>query len=148
MSMKTRKTHALFHILLPGLLWTIGMTANAADQEGLFELRLMKTNDGLVTAEPRISQQALNNALAESQHLISVRSQKLEEYIEENRITAKTGVMAAIMPGGLVYLAIRKANLNNATGKLETLQADIDKLQTDTLALYVEQGPVLVARFP
>ena len=148
MCMKTQKTHALFHILLLGLLWSVGTTVNAADQEGLFELRLMKTSDGLVTAEPRISQQELNDALIENQHLIKVRSQKLEEYIEENKITAKTGVVAAIMPGGLIYLAVRQAQLSSANTKLETLQADMGNLQSDTLALHVEQGPVLVARFP
>ena len=146
--MKTHNTHALFHILLLSLLWAVGTTANAADQEGLFDLRLMKMSDGLVTAEPSISQQELNNALTDCKHLINVRSQKLEEYIEENRITAKTGVVAAIMPGGLVYLALRKASLNEASGKLETLQTDMNDLQTDTLALHVEEGPILVARFP
>jgi len=146
--MTTQKTYALFHILRLGLLWAIGTTANAANQESLFDLHLVKMSDGLVTAEPRISQQELNNALTDCKHLISMRSQKLEEYIEENRITAKTGVIAAIMPGGLIYLAVRKASLSDANDKLETLQLDMDDLQTDTLALRVEQGPVLVARFP
>lgn len=146
--MKTQKTYALFHILLLGLLWAAGPTTAAAEREGLFDLQMVETHDGLITAEPSISQQALNNALTECKYLISVRSQKLEEYIEENRITAKTGVVAAIMPGGLIYLAVRKAGLIEASGKLENLQTDMGDLQSDTLALHVEQSPVLVARFP
>jgi hypothetical protein len=146
--MKTHKTHALFHIFLLGLLWSASMSVTAAEREGLFELRTVKNHDGLVTAEPSISQQELNKALAESRHLISVRSHKLEEYIEENRITAKTGIVAAVMPGGLIYLALRKAQLSNANVKLENLQTDMNELQSDILALHEEEGPIRVARFP
>jgi hypothetical protein len=151
--MRTHKTHAPFHILLLGLLWTIGITASAADRQGtleprLFELHTVKEHDGLVTAEPRISQKELNHVLAESKHLLSVRSHKLEEYIEENRITGKTGVMAAVMPGGLIYLAVRKARLSEANVKLENLKSDTRELQTDILALHEEESPLLIARFP
>lgn len=142
----------LFRILLLGLLWSVGLTAPAAERQGvseprLFELHTVKEHDGLVTAEPRISQLELNNALAEGKHLLSVRSHKLEEFIEENRITAKTGVVAAVMPGGLIYLAVRKAKLSEANEKLVNLQEDMDNLQSDRLALH-EEGPLLVARFP
>jgi hypothetical protein len=146
--MRTHNTHTLFHLLVLGLLWSVGITTLAAEQQVLFELRTVKAHDGLVTAEPRISQQELNNALAESRHLLSVRRHKLEAFIEANRITARTGVVAAVMPGGLVYLAVRKARLSNANVKLENLQADLGNLQADILALYAEESPILVARFP
>lgn len=146
--MRTHKTHALFYLFLLGLLWAVGITAPAAERQDLFELRTVREHDGLVTAEPRISQQELNNALAESRYLLNVRSHKLEEFIEENRITAKTGVVAAVMPGGLIYLAVRKARLSEANEKLDDLQADMGNLQSDILALYEEEGPILVARFP
>ncbi|WP_126453148.1 hypothetical protein [Sulfuriflexus mobilis] len=120
----------------------------AAEREGLFELHMVRMADGLVTAEPKLSQQELDDALAECRHLIHARSHRLEDYIEENRITAKTGIVAAVMPGGLIYLAVRKSQLNDANAKLENLQADMDNLQSDTLALHVEEAPILVARFP
>lgn len=148
MCMKTQKTHALFHILLLSLLWSVATNTAAAGREDLLDRHMIKHHDGLVTAELRISQQELNNALTDCKHLISVRSQKLEEYIKENRITAKTGVIATIMPGGLIYLAVRKASLNDASNQLEALQTDMNDLQTDTIALHVEGGPILVARFP
>lgn len=148
MCMKTQKTHALFHILLLSLLWCVATDAAAAGREDQLDRHMIKHHDGLVTAELRISQQELNNALVESQHLISVRRQKLEEYIEENKITAKTGVVAAIMPGGLIYLALRNAQLSSANTKLETLQSDMNNLQTDHLALHENDTTILVARFP
>lgn len=146
--MRTYKTHALLHILLLTLLWSIGITAPAAERKNLFELHTVTKHDGLMTAEPSISQQELNNVLAESKHLLSLRSHKLEEFIEENRITANTGIMAAVMPGGLIYLAVRKAKLNEANKELKNLQSDTNDLQTDILALYEEEAPILVARFP
>lgn len=146
--MRTHKTYALCHILLLGLMWAVGITALAAEPERLFELRMVNSPDGLVTAEPGISQQALNKALAESEHLINTRSHKLEVFIEENRITAKTGVMAVVMPGGLVYLAWRKTQLLSANEKLQGLQTDMADLRSDILALHKEEGPTLVARFP
>ena len=111
-------------------------------------MQKVKNCDDLIVMEPRISQQQLNDALIENKYLVNVRSNKLKEFIEENRITAKTGVLAAVMPGGLVYLAWRKTQLNEANEKLENLQQDIGDLQTDTLALRVDTTPILVARFP
>lgn len=146
--MKAQKTHALFHILLLGLLCTTGISVTAAERGDLFKLDMVENSDGLVINEPRISQQELNDALIENKYLVNVRSNKLIEFIEENRITAKTGVMAAVMPGGLIYLAWRKTQLSEANDKLEGLQADINNLQSDVLALHVETGPILVARFP
>lgn len=146
--MRTHKTHALFHIFLLGLLSTMSTAVPAAERDGLFELYTVKNHDGLVTAEPRISQQELNDVLVENKYLINVRRHKLEVFIEENRITANTGIMAAIMPGGLIYLALRKANLHEANVELENLQTDMNDLQSDIFALHVEEGPVLVARFP
>ena len=122
--------------------------ASAAEHESLFELHNVEMYDGLVTAEPKISQQALNNALAETRYMIGIRSQRLEAFIDDNRITANTGIMAAIMPGGLIYLALRKANLHEANVELENLQADKNDLQSDILALHKEQNPILIARFP
>lgn len=129
-------------------LWAIGTFTQAAEHKGLFELHTVENADGLFTAEPRISQQELNNALVENKQLISIRSHNIEEFIEENGITAQTGVVAAIMPGGLIYLAVRQARLSAANEKLESLQADMNQLKSDILTLHVEQAPVLVARFP
>ena|GEM_PF-5081689 len=128
-------------------LWAIGTFTQAAEYKGLFGLHTVKNTDGLFTAEPRISQQELNNALVESKQLISVRSHNIEEFMEENRITTQTGVVAAVMPGGLIYLAVRQARLSAANEKLESLQADMNALKSDVLALH-EETPVLIARFP
>ena len=148
MCMKTQKTHALFHILLLSLLCTIAGTATASERADIFELHMSVGSDGLVTNEPQISQQQLNDALIENKYLINVRSNKLKEFIEENQITTKTGIIAAVMPGGLIYLALRKAGLSDANNKLEILQADLNDLQSDTIALHVEDAPILAAHFP
>jgi hypothetical protein len=145
--MRTHKIHALFHILLLSFLWAIGTFTQAAEHEGLYNLHTVKNADGLVTVEPRISQQELNNALIESKQLISTRRHNLESFIAENRITAQTGAIAAVMPGGLIYLAVRQARLSSANEKLESLQADMNALKSDVLALH-EEAPILVARFP
>lgn len=146
--MKTQKSHALFHIFLLGLLCAVSTELVAAEGERLFGLHMMQRPDGLITAEPRISQHELNKALVENHHLVSVRSQKLENYIEENKITANTGVVAVIMPGGLIYLALRKARLNDANSKLESLQTDMNRLRADHLALHHEEKTILVASIP
>lgn len=146
--MKTQKTHALFQLFLLSLLWAASTELVAAGRGGLLELHMVQRPDGLMTAEPRISQHELNKALVENHHLVKVRSQKLEDYIEENKITAKTGVVAAIMPGGLIYLAVRKARLSEAGTRLESLQADVNKLPADHLALHNEEATILVASIP
>lgn len=146
--MKTQKSHALFHILSLSLLWAVSTELVAAGREGPFDLQMVQRPDGLMTAEPRISRHDLNQALVENHHLVNVRSQKLEDYIEENKITARTGVLAAIMPGGLIYLAVRKSQLSSANSKLEGLQSDVKNLRTDHLALHENDTTILVARFP
>jgi len=113
--MTTHTKQILYYLLLSGLLWRVAPSVQAREHEGLFELRTVKETDGLVTAEPRISQQELNKALIEYEKLIHLRSDQLQAFMQENRITAQTSIVAAIMPGGLIYLAVRQSRLNNAS---------------------------------
>ena len=120
----------------------------AAEDDNSLELQWIKSSDGFVTNEPRISQAELNDALIENKYLLNVQTNELSIFIAENDISTQTNIMAAIMPGGLIYLAWKRTQLSHANEKLKSLQDDSDKLQSDVLALRVVTNPILVARFP
>lgn len=119
-----------------------------AAEDNSLGLQSVKSSDGLITHEPRISQTDLNDALIENKYLLNVQTNELKKFIAKNDISAQTNIMAAIMPGGLIYLAWKKTQLSNASDELETFENDLSALQADTIALRVTTETILVARFP
>lgn len=72
-------------------------------------------------------------------------SEALSTRVEERRFGAKDALIAAIMPGGLLYAAFRKHSADQARKELETVSTELEELNHDLLALQVTTGEVLVA---
>jgi hypothetical protein len=76
---------------------------------------------------------------------LRTESEALSTRVEETRFGAKDALIAAIMPGGLLYAAFRKHSGDQARKELETVSAELEELNHDLLALQVTTGEVLVA---
>jgi hypothetical protein len=72
-------------------------------------------------------------------------SKALSTRVEDSRSGAKDALIAAIMPGGLLYAAFRKHSAGQARKELETVSNELEELNHDLLALQVTTGEVLVA---
>ena len=74
------------------------------------------------------------------------REQAISRYLEENRLDVKDMLIAAILPGGLLYAAVRKGNLEQAKVELAEMSEDLDELSRDLLAMQAVAGELTVAQ--
>jgi len=65
------------------------------------------------------------------------RETEITKYLDENRLDAKDALITAIMPGGLLYAAIRKGDLEIARDELADIIKTMDELSNDLLAMQV-----------
>jgi len=96
-----------------------------------------------------MSTEKKNESAIEADNPIPLR-QNVEEairrYLEDNQLDGKDMLIAVIMPGGLLYAAVRKGNLEQAQAELARLAADMDELSRDLVVMQAVAGELTVAQ--
>jgi hypothetical protein len=77
---------------------------------------------------------------------LTQREQEITRYLEENRLDAKDLLISVILPGGLLYAAVRKGYLEQAKVELAEMTEDLDELSRDLLAMQAVAGELTVAQ--
>jgi hypothetical protein len=77
---------------------------------------------------------------------LSVREEEVKKYLDEHQLGTKDVLITVIMPGGLIYAAIRKSDLEMAKVELARISADMDEFSGDLLAMQIEANELIVAR--
>jgi len=103
-------------------------------------------NGGFYTALPAVNNNQLIDLLRLYRAALEQREEEVSRYLEENRLDTKDMLITVIMPGGLVYAAVRKANLEEARDELTEITEDMDELSRDLLAMQVEVGELTLAK--
>lgn len=70
----------------------------------------------------------------------------LSQQVEQKRFKNKDTVLAALLPGGLIYAAYKKNIYAQAVQNYELNASLVEELTTDIAALTVSDGPILVAQ--
>jgi hypothetical protein len=74
------------------------------------------------------------------------REAEIAKYLDENQLDAKDTLITIIMPGGLLYAAIRTGNLEQAKAELAEVTEDMEELSSDLLAMQAVAGELTVAQ--
>ena len=74
------------------------------------------------------------------------REEEITRYIDEHQLGAKDTLITIILPGGLLYAAIRTSDLEQAKTELAEVTEDRDALARDLLAMQAIAGELTVAR--
>jgi hypothetical protein len=74
------------------------------------------------------------------------REEEIAQYLDEHRLNAKDTLITVIIPGGLIYAAIRTGDLEQAKAELAEVNDDMDALARDLLAMQAIAGDLTVAR--
>lgn len=77
---------------------------------------------------------------------LTQQEEEITQYIDENQLDVTDTLISVIMPGGLLYAAIRKGNLEEAKSELTRITADMNELSRDLLAMQVMAGELTVAQ--
>ena len=74
------------------------------------------------------------------------REAEIAQYLDEHRLNAKDTLITVIIPGGLIYAAIRAGDLEQAKAELAEVNDDRDALARDLLAMQAIAGDLTVAQ--
>jgi len=133
---------------------SIFMTVQASAEEvkHVFKTQINIGSDGLAIQQPTISQTEILKTLTQAHHLLSQKGLDAEKIITENNASANIAI-AAIMPGGLIYLAYKQSKLSGAKATLTEIKNELTNLDEDAMTLYrpvykPSNQAILVARYP
>ena len=101
---------------------------------------------GFYTALPAVNNKQLVGLIRNYQDALTQREQEITRYLDENRLDTADVLITVIMPGGLIYAAVRKANLEEARAELTEITDDMDELSRDLLAMQAGTGELTLAQ--
>jgi len=123
-------------------------TQVTADQSNIYSTQIHIDSDGLAVQQPTISQTEILSTLTQAHRLLTAQGQKAKTVVTEHN-TEGNMVVAAIMPGGLIYLAYQQSKLKNAQTTLTQVEDELEDLDADAVTLYKPvYQPIVVARYP
>ena len=148
--MKTQRYLSLIVSLLIGLL--LPTQAMAEQSANIYATQVHIDSDGFAIQQPVISQTEILDTLTQAHQLLSAQGQQANNIVKEHDNGANM-VVAAIMPGGFIYLAYQQNKLESAQTALSEIKNELSKLDTDAVTLYKPvyqptRQPILVARYP
>ena len=142
----TQKFVIFFFLLLASV--PVIVQADSTHDSG-FSLETVQSDDGFVTRQPTISTRQLQESMAETEHYLANKTSSLEKSVNDHRKAGNNLIIAAVMPGGLLYMAYHKGQQHVAENELESVQQAKVELQEDVSRLQLDKPvSIQVARFP
>ena len=76
------------------------------------------------------------------------RRQTLEQMVADKKLDSSDVIISVLMPGGLLYAGYKKIRYEQAVNELVHVNADIEEISGDLLAMQSSSTPVVVALVP
>lgn len=123
------------------------MAAGLATTDAQSRNQAHTANDGGFYIDlPSVDYNRVIEQIRTYQASLSHREEEITVYLDESRLSAKDVLITAIMPGGLLYAAVRKGSLEQAKAELAEIVDDMDELSHDLLAMQAAAGELTVAQ--
>lgn len=104
----------------------------AASNPGQFAIQL-----------PGVDREELVDLVMTLRSQLILRKQELVQIVEDSHFEGSDAILAAILPGGLLYAGFQKARHEQAREELDQVDAEIEQYSSDILAM--QPGPASVA---
>ncbi|MCK4743003.1 MAG: hypothetical protein KAT25_04225 [Sulfuriflexus sp.] len=150
---QTNLSYRMIIHLFIGLLGLLVSTHTIAGQsDNIYSTQIHIGSDGLAILQPSISQTEILDTLTQAHRLLTAQEVMAKAIVDEHD-AGKDMIVAAIMPGGLLYLAYKKGKFENAKTELTQIENELTNLDTDAVTLYKPvyntiHQPILIARYP
>jgi hypothetical protein len=138
-----------FHQLIGRLVFSItclsvGVPAAAATTD----IRWLPVTGahGLTVKMPHIDNDVLALRLTELQTRLELDKHSLSERVEQTRMKGKDTVLAAVLPGGLIYAAYKKTSHQRAVKQYERVETQLAEIDQDMASFPVTNSPLAMAQ--
>ena len=101
---------------------------------------------GFTVKVPSIDNDVLIDEIAALKIALIRDKQLLSSKVEQKRFKSKDTVLAALLPGGMIYAAYKKSAHAQAVKDVEQVSSQIKEITTDLAALTTIDGPILIAQ--
>jgi hypothetical protein len=95
---------------------------------------------------PALNHNQLLGLIRTYQDSLVQREEALTKFLDEHQLDVKDALITVIMPGGLLYAAVKKGNLEQAQAELAEINDDMDELARDLLAMQIDMRRLTVAQ--
>jgi hypothetical protein len=95
---------------------------------------------------PDVDHEALVELVGTLRSQLMQRKQVLVQQVADKKMDGGDAIITVIMPGGLLYAGYKKARLEQAKDELARVNADIEEISGDLLAMQSWPTPVVVAQ--
>ncbi len=95
---------------------------------------------------PGVDREELVDLVTALRSQLILRKQELVQAVEDSEFEGSDAILAAILPGGLLYAGFRKAHHEQAREELERVNADIEQYSDDILAMQPGPAPVAIVQ--
>lgn len=102
----------------------------------------------LVIQLPVVDREELVDLVRTLRSQLILRKQELVQAVEESDFEGSSAILAAILPGGLLYAGFQKVRHENAMEELEQVNTAIEECSSDILAMQPGPAPVAIAQLP
>jgi len=101
---------------------------------------------GFYVTLPVVDSNQLIERISAQRASLAQREQEVRRYLEDHQLDARDMLITIIMPGGLLYAAARKGNLEQAQAELTEISAVLDELSRDLVAMQAVAGDLSMAQ--
>jgi pyruvate/oxaloacetate carboxyltransferase len=104
---------------------------------------------GLLAVQlPGVDREELVDLVTTLRSQLILRKQELVQTVEDSHFGGSDAILAAILPGGLLYAGFQKARHEQAREELEQVNAEIEQYSSDILAMQPAPSPVAIVQLP
>ena len=101
---------------------------------------------GFYVTLPVVDSNQLIERISTQRAALAQREQEVRRYLEDHQLDARDMLITIIMPGGLLYAAAGKGNLEQAQVELTEISAVLDELSRDLVAMQAVAGDLSMAQ--
>ena len=138
--------HHISKLLLPVVILATVFVLPAAHAE---QPQVTASNPGQLAIQlPGVDRDELVALVTTLRSQLILRKQELLQAVEDSDLDGSDAILAAILPGGLLYAGFQKARHEQAREELDQVNADIEQYSSDILAMQPGPAPVAIVQLP
>ena len=101
---------------------------------------------GFYTVLPSVNSEHLAELLKLYRASLEQREAEVTRYLDENQMDAADVLITVIMPGGLIYAAAKKADLEEARSELSEIAENMSELSRDLMLIQAQTSKLVMLR--
>ena len=107
---------------------------------------IANTHGSFAIQLPGVDREELVDLVTTLRSRLILRKQELVQTVEDSQFEGSDTILAAILPGGLLYAGFQKVRHEQAMEELDQVNAEIEKYTSDILAMQPDPASIAIVQ--